>query len=270
LENDFPLTVPSTITKEKAKEKLFSKIDDLPEESKTPVFHKRKKVHFLYSGIAAGITILIVLFAGMFNTTTVVNLSHNQHVNLPDQSKVMMKKGSELKYIAKTYTKKRVLELSGEAFFDVTKGESFIVKGELGSVKVLGTSFNVRSNEKEFIVKCYSGKVLVKTNFNKEEILNPGKQIRINSYDGHSVSGFDSEFLPRWQYNEIMFKEQTLKEIFQELEIIFDTEFFLDIDLNRKYSGLIPTQNIDQALQMICIPMGIKFDKVDYKTVRIY
>jgi len=61
-----------------------------------------------------------------------------------------------------------------------------------------------------------------------------------------------------------------LKEIFQELEIIFDTEFFLDIDLNRKYSGLIPTQNIDQALQMICIPMGIKFDKVDYKTVRIY
>ena len=55
----------------------------------------------------------------------------------------------------------RTLELNGEAFFDVEKGNTFTVKTSQGNVSVLGTEFNVNASVDFFRVSCYEGKVKV-------------------------------------------------------------------------------------------------------------
>lgn len=86
-------------------------------------------------------------------------------IRLPDNSTVILKKGSKIKY-ANTFTKsKREVYLEGEAFFEVTKDahRPFIVRTNELITKVLGTSFSIRAynNDKEFNVTVNTGKVSV-------------------------------------------------------------------------------------------------------------
>ena len=89
---------------------------------------------------------------------------------------------------------KREIVLKGEAFFDVTKDKNrpFIINTGDVTVKVLGTSFNVRAYEgaKEITVAVKTGKVSVyakggeidaKKNTNKQEvILTPNQEVVYN------------------------------------------------------------------------------------------
>ena len=70
-------------------------------------------------------------------------------VVLSDGTKVWINSGSELTFPMNFEKGERVVELKGEAYFDVTKSKEwpFIVRTCRSSVKVLGTSFNVCSYE---------------------------------------------------------------------------------------------------------------------------
>ncbi|OYX22481.1 MAG: anti-sigma factor, partial [Flavobacteriales bacterium 32-35-8] len=57
-----------------------------------------------------------------------------QNVMLPDASEVVLNAQSTLKYNKKTWKDKRDLELSGEAFFKVSKGQKFTVNTPVGTV----------------------------------------------------------------------------------------------------------------------------------------
>ncbi|MFK7809775.1 MAG: FecR family protein, partial [Saprospiraceae bacterium] len=80
---------------------------------------------------------------------------------LPDESLFALNAGSTLSYDSETWATERTLQLSGEAFFKVEKGSTFQVKTDNGTVKVLGTEFNVRSRNGVLEVKCKEGKVAV-------------------------------------------------------------------------------------------------------------
>ena len=67
---------------------------------------------------------------------------------LPDGTQVWLNAGSKLSYDSSLYNqKKRIVSLSGEAFFDVAKNKEkpFIVQTNKISIKVLGTAFNVKA-----------------------------------------------------------------------------------------------------------------------------
>lgn len=67
---------------------------------------------------------------------------------LPDGSIVTLNKNSELRYPGKFRGETRAVVLNGEAFFEVTpdKSHPFIITANEASVKVVGTSFNVKSS----------------------------------------------------------------------------------------------------------------------------
>lgn len=74
-------------------------------------------------------------------------------IDLPDGSKVWLNKNSELKY--EKLFEQRVVELKGEAFFEVAKkeGQRFEIYAGDSKTTVLGTSFNVRAYPEETFVE---------------------------------------------------------------------------------------------------------------------
>ncbi len=68
-------------------------------------------------------------------------------IELPDGSVVTLNSGSTLKYPGSFATNHRMVILDGEAFFDVKKNPAspFLVKTKDITVRVLGTTFNVKS-----------------------------------------------------------------------------------------------------------------------------
>jgi transmembrane sensor len=84
-----------------------------------------------------------------------------QKVLLEDGSLVWLKNNSSLTYPDRFTGKDRRVELRGEALFEVAKDAShpFIIQcGEL-TTTVLGTSFNIKSSEKDIEVVVLTGKV---------------------------------------------------------------------------------------------------------------
>ena len=51
--------------------------------------------------------------------------------------------GVKFQFDKKRFTDERIIQLRGEAFFEVEKGSRFVVQTGKGAVEVLGTSFNV-------------------------------------------------------------------------------------------------------------------------------
>ena len=101
-------------------------------------------------------------------------------IELSDGSVIHLNKNSKLFYPEKFDIDKRVVELEGEAFFDIKNNpqKAFIIKAKNKEVKVLGTSFNVNTNfdskKVEVFVKTGKVKFYEPGNEKKQLILNPG------------------------------------------------------------------------------------------------
>lgn len=102
---------------------------------------------------------------------------------LSDGSHVWLNAASELSYKPSFPGDARKVRLRGEAYFLVSKDKSkpFIVETNSGDVQVYGTSFNVKSYEKEKMVTTLGeGSVAVKNNVSGESrTMRPGNQVRI-------------------------------------------------------------------------------------------
>ena len=86
----------------------------------------------------------------------------NDCLELPDGSRVWLDAGSSVSY-PEDMTDSRVVSLSGNAVFDVTKkenGQNFIVELNDSYIEVKGTSFSVNRSEDDIVyVTLYSGAV---------------------------------------------------------------------------------------------------------------
>ncbi|TAJ11294.1 hypothetical protein DMA11_17415 [Marinilabiliaceae bacterium JC017] len=79
-------------------------------------------------------------------------------VNLPDGSVVLLNRNSCVEY-DKNFDERHI-ELDGEAFFDVQPGEQpFVVATRQGEIKVLGTEFNVKTQDEQLEVEVDEGTV---------------------------------------------------------------------------------------------------------------
>ncbi|WP_353719289.1 FecR domain-containing protein [Dyadobacter sp. 676] len=104
-------------------------------------------------------------------------------VQLPDGSRVTLTKGSGISFEGKMDGGTRSVYLSGEAFFEVKKNPAkpfYVYAGEL-TTRVLGTSFTVRSFEKENIasVQVRTGSVSVEAGVSlrrQSVVLSPNQQ----------------------------------------------------------------------------------------------
>lgn len=190
-------------------------------------------------------------------------------VDLPDGSDIKLNSESSISYDPKSWSNKRVVKLSGEAFFQVKKGQTFTVETSIGSVKVLGTSFNVRERNGVLDVQCYTGKVQV-SNSASTEILVKGNGVRLQQGKDPttlSVSGSG----PSWTQGVISLQSMNMGQVFDEFKRQYGYELTLpEFDDAELVSTSFPTDDLETALEQIAGPLGLKYSiDEDQKRVSI-
>lgn len=226
-----------------------------------------KKVIPLYNNWLLKIAAVFIIGFGITfyiqNTATQTQYALNGKKTaflLPDDSQVVLNAGSEIEYKKNNWNKDRNLELQGEAYFKVAKGKKFEVTTSLGKVAVLGTQFNVKARKNRFDVICFEGMVRVNYN-NSEMILTPGHGVTFEN--GKQINTSVDVARPEWLANNIAFNNEKLENIVAEIQ----RQYNVTIDVKVPYSdnvftGKIPTDNLDIALQIIATTYNLEPKKV--------
>lgn len=219
--------------------------------------------------------VLIIMLASSYllffnnDKTFSTAIAQTETLNLPDDSEVILNAKSSVSFNKKSWKQNRTVNLSGEAFFKVTKGEKFTVKTEVGSVQVLGTQFNVKDRTNFFEVMCYEGSVEVIYNKTKT-ILTLGKTIRIVNGEQVLVNDFNAKN-PTWINNESTFDKVPLWRVFEELEVQYGVTITIsaeNLDTSELFSGSFTHTDKNTALQSVTIPLRLEYkidgDKVEF------
>lgn len=246
-----------------ALDRMWSQIDA---QTQAPTAQSRRLPmrRLLSYAAAAAVTGLVLFFSLFNNPAKVVHTANAERMalDLPDGSQVEVSAATELSYKPGSWKKERRIVLKGEAFFKVAKGQPFVVETELGTVRVLGTSFNVKARDGQFEVDCFTGKVGVKSK-NSTRILTPGLSTHLqeNQPDGILIQPTASNPVTTatWRNGRFYFEEATMQVVFDELCRQYDIEVQADpAILQRKTTTFFEVGNLDSALYKVCWPMQLK------------
>ena len=162
---------------------------------------------------------------------------------LADRTVVYMNSESRLKYPVMFGGKDRMVELEGEAYFEVSKDEEhpFIVRTERLDVAVLGTGFNVMAYKQDprTEVTLVKGKVDVKSG-KINEILTPSRQFVMNNENrAYEVKTVNVATYVDWKDGVLNFDGMPLEELGDKLGRWYEVKFFFAKEsLKRlKFSG---------------------------------
>lgn len=166
---------------------------------------------------------------------------------------------------------KRVVYLTGEAYFEVARNEQlpFIVKCGEYDVKVLGTAFNVSNyadnNYSHTTLK--EGKVEIIRN-SEEIVLKPGQQAKLQG--GHiEVREVNVENYTSWMNDNFRFESENIEEILKRIARWYVVDIFYANSAVKEYhfSGYLPRYaDIKDVLELLSLTTNVQFE-VKGKTV---
>lgn len=179
-------------------------------------------------------------------------------ITLPDGSLVWLNSNTSFKYPTTFASENRIVELNGEAYFEVAKNEDklFIVKTNKYNVEVLGTTFNVEAyaNEASFKTGLFTGKVKLykEQQANESLYLKPGEAAELIG-DALQVSSANQNSF-RWKDGLIILEDKSFTEIMRLFEKYYDVQIVIKND-KTKYLGykgkLRISDGIDHALRVL-------------------
>ena len=167
------------------------------------------------------------------------------HFTLSDGTKVWMNAASTLKYPTKFAADSRTIFASGEIYLEVAKDAKrpFYVAIDGITVKVLGTSFNIRAyeNENDTKVTLIEGKIAAQTN-DKEYTLTPGKQLkRGKTFGGVGIRTVDPTEIIAWTKGYYVFKKSRLQDVATTLQNWYGVTIMMtsEISSTTTYTGVV-------------------------------
>ncbi len=250
---------------------LWGRISEVTTAESVP--HSPARVRKLWprlAGLAASLALLAAFwFLWPDSTTLEVAQGDTLTYTLPDDSQVYLNAASDLTFRKGKWDQERTVHLRGEAFFQVTSGNSFSVETVRGSVRVLGTSFNVLQRGARFDVECREGRVEVRAPQSEPVILAAGEAVRLSDGRLEQYKVSDSNVLPGWINGVFRFDGQPMSEVFAELERQFDVDIQYSDEISAiKYTGGFESTDLNDALYDVTWPMGLSYTISD-ETVEI-
>lgn len=203
------------------------------------------------------------------------------NVVLPDGTTVKLNAGSKLTYDKNYGNTIREVNLIGEAFFDVVKNKEkpFIIHTKKIDIKVLGTTFNVKSypDEKtETSLVRGSIEVTFKDKPSEKIILKPNEKLIVADDELSSKSAktksLKQTFAPvvaishlnytkqdstiietAWVQNKLIFRNETFKQLALRMERWYNVAIrFGDSGMeNLSFTGIFENETVQQALDAL-------------------
>ncbi|TKG95004.1 DUF4974 domain-containing protein [Puteibacter caeruleilacunae] len=196
-------------------------------------------------------------------------------LRLPDGTKVWLNSGSTIDYSAAYGIDNRNIDLSGEAYFEVTKNKKvpFVVKTDKMDVEVTGTKFNVTSypEDEEVYTTLAEGGVNIK---NKEgsvmHVLKPGEQAVWDKIKGKSiVRKVNLKHFTSWKDGVLIFEKERLEVVLHHIERWYNVRVVLENEsLNNEVvtGALLKNKPLHHILDVLVESTDIKSYKIDNDT----
>ena len=261
-------------------------------EQATPA-PKMRRIYWQYPAIAASVALLVggawmmwkPAAAPVVKQLAIVE-QHDQQsprkkVTLPDGSSVWLNAGSKLEYPEQFSNNERVVKLEGEAFFDITKDahRPFMVRTTGFSVRVLGTSFDVRAypNEDSAVTSLVHGaiEILLKGNEKQAIPLKPNEKLTIPIYHINTANTAENngqETAPiiksplttmrdslvtetAWVQNKLAFKHMPLENVANLMSQWYNADIRFKNNSKRSlyFSGVFEKEDLEQALNVLSL-----------------
>jgi transmembrane sensor len=193
--------------------------------------------------------------------------NEEKEIELPDGSKIFLNENSRISYL-EDFENRREIEMEGEAFFEVVKrdGATFRVKAANTITEVLGTTFNVKTFDKQdkAIVTLMTGKVaLYKQNDSSERLLmEKGEQATYEKGD-ISKKKTDDRNVISWKVNKLLFEDTQLTEVIESIEKYFKIKIEVENKslLNCHYTGTFTNPTLERTFEIVGKTLGAEVKK---------
>ena len=203
--------------------------------------------------------------AGGGNMLTAQAKDKTETVTLPDGSMVTLNRNSSISYPAKFTGDTRPVTLKGEAFFNITpdKKKPFIIDADKSSIKVVGTSFNVKSTAEKTEVIVETGIV---------EVAKKEHAIRVNPHQKATVSADKEEpymenntdeLYNYYRTKEFVCKGTPLHKLTEVLSEAYDVHIVIAnaSAAYQPYTTTFHDQSLDDILKVICETFNLKMER---------
>ncbi|GAB3535066.1 FecR domain-containing protein [Pontibacter brevis] len=263
-----PVEVDTAAAWQKVKERLKVQ-PEKPEPKVVPMYRTLLR-------IAASVALLIGLawfvqlyFFPYYGMQVVRSGSGKTAVMLPDSSKVWLNRNSLLAYDPDFDGAERVVQLEGEAFFEVQRNPQrpFRIETEAANTQVLGTSFNLRAYPAEETVELAvaTGKVAFSAKeANAAAVVTHGFAAVLNK-QSHTLNKFtiSSTNAWAWQSGKLQFEGQPLAEVTRVLERYYGVQLQLQNEAlaTCHFTGSFEGASLEEVLQVLEATMQLEYTK---------
>ncbi|MET0394409.1 MAG: FecR domain-containing protein, partial [Chitinophagaceae bacterium] len=179
----------------------------------------------------------------LFNTMTTPK-GGQYKLLLPDGTAVWLNAASSITYPAAFSGARRLVTITGEAYFEVAKDASqpFLVRTGATEVEVLGTHFNINSYDDEpaMAATLLEGSVRV-TYGPHQSMLKPGQQARVQQPSIRVVNDVDVDQVVAWKNGFFQFDRTDIRTVMRQLSRWYDVEVVYEGEMPRdRFGGRLP------------------------------
>ena len=211
-----------------------------------------------------------------------VPVGEKSQIILSDGTHVWINSGSRFKYPINFGKVSREISLEGEAYFDVTRGNTtFIVNTHDAKIQVLGTAFNVKSypEDKKTQTTVIRGLVRVESKEKgaKPVLIGPSQMAVIKDVSEPGMNKADTKDLTvinkvntgaitSWKDQLLIFADETFEDIAIKMERWFNMKIRIeDAELKKdRYTGkFINHETVYEVLEAIQVTTPIKYTVKD-------
>jgi transmembrane sensor len=206
--------------------------------------------------------------AGSWNTVSTPK-GGTYKVSLPDGTQVWLNAESTIKFPNRVRNGKRLVQLVGEAYFEVSKNKAlpFYVLSNNQRIEVLGTHFNV---------SVYPGDALATTTLLEGSItlnktlLKPNQQAVLMGKGGLMISNVKASDAIAWKDGDFIFKQEPLENIMKKVARWYDVDVAYQSDVSKhRFDGMVSrSKNLSSVLKMIELTGKVHF-KVEGRRILV-
>ena len=242
---------------------------------------KVKNRRFQILKVAAAVAVLMAvgyLFYYIISkpgTNTLMATQKIESVILPDGSEVTLNHNSTLIYPDQFKKDSRIVELAGDAFFNVTKNAEapFLIKTDELIIKVLGTSFYVNAKETGSAIEVFvkSGKVSLEALNKQIIILEKGDKGIFNKASSKLMKeeNRDPNFIS-WKTKSLVFDNARLGDVIKKINETYHTKIILDSAALQDcmLTATFEDQPLETILEVIRETFDLKVDQRDGEIIK--
>ena len=205
-----------------------------------------------------------------YNTVSTQRGGYYPSLVLADGTKVWLNASSSIHFPVTFTGKERIVEVTGEAYFEVAKDASkpFKVKintplGTRGEVQVLGTKFNINAYSDESVIKTTLLEGAVKISAGgKNSFLNPGQQAQLNTSGGIKlINEADLNATIAWKNGLLLFNHADIEEICRQISRWYDVEVVFENKIAGDFviTGIPRTVPLSKLLHLLELTNRVHF-----------